>query len=257
MDERLLKVGGETPGYNHVHIFQIGAHLGFEANDPMAEGLTNFLELLSDEERQRVHWYFVEPSPVNAKGLVENLKAHSDLCHLKAIQAAIVPDGMRNDDSLKFYAIRDTIDPETGYDRKSGQMLPFWVTQVGSFSRDMVKKTISKTFKQANLDIDDYIEEINVDGRSMTQLVAEQTALYSPAGTPIQPPMMVLIDTEGFDCQIILGIAEDSPYWPQYLLYEFKHCAKDDLEQARKKLEGMGYGIITIDKENDLAIRRL
>lgn len=46
-----------------VHMVQIGAHIGFEENDPVAKGISSYLGLLGGSESTRVHWTFVEPSP--------------------------------------------------------------------------------------------------------------------------------------------------------------------------------------------------
>ena len=51
---------------------------------------------------------------------------------------------------------------------------------------------------------------------------------------------MILIDTEGFDCNIVEGIAPSSPYLPKFLVFEHKHCKK---RIAYQHLQSMGYNI--------------
>jgi hypothetical protein len=52
---------------------------------------------------------------------------------MNAVNAAVMSDSPNSTDHLTFYSIDESIDPETGYDSKSGKTLPHWVTQVGVF----------------------------------------------------------------------------------------------------------------------------
>lgn len=49
---------------------------------------------------------------------------------------------------------------------------------------------------------------------------------------------LVLIDTEGFDCEVVEGMSPDSIYLPKYLIFEHMHC---EYEPAVNHLQGMGY----------------
>lgn len=74
------------------HVIQIGAHTGFEANDPLAAGWSQYLKLLAPSDRQRFHWTFVEPSPPNYATLMKNIDNNRELCHMEGIEVGIVPD---------------------------------------------------------------------------------------------------------------------------------------------------------------------
>merc|ERR1712241_464746 len=52
---------------------------------------------------------------------------------------------------------------------------------------------------------------------------------------------LVLIDTEGFDCNIVNGISFSSPFLPEYLIFETAHCKEESLQMAWDRLEEMGY----------------
>lgn len=102
-----------------VHIIQIGAHVGFEQNDPICEGLSlfldNFVNITSASElRQNFHWTFVEPSPPNFRGLEENIKKHTHICDMRSVNAAIVSDLSENPGHMAFYGISGAIDPISG-----------------------------------------------------------------------------------------------------------------------------------------------
>ncbi|KAL3910924.1 MAG: hypothetical protein SGARI_001894 [Bacillariaceae sp.] len=127
------------------NVVQIGAHVGFEHNDPVVKGLMSYLGLLSPMEKRQVVWTLVEPSPPNFARLqqnIHNLSESKELCELKAVQAAVVSDALLDEDiaSLTFYGIRDTIDPETGYDKLSGKKLPYYTTQLSSYSEAVIMK---------------------------------------------------------------------------------------------------------------------
>lgn len=81
--------------------------------------------------------------------------------------------------------------------------------------------------------MNDYIVTTNVTAKRYSDLLQDITGGLSA-------PTFVLIDTEGFDCDIILGIGEGSPYWPKYLIYE-DHCGKPQSKAAIEYLERLGY----------------
>jgi len=242
---------------DHINIVQIGAHTGFEENDPIAKGISELLDRLVDitsdnELRKRVHWTFVEPSPPNFKRLSENLSKYSDVCDMNGINAAVVSDHAANEsktDDMIFYSIRDTIDPETGFDSISGKTLPLWITQLSSFSKDPILYNRHK-FKSLNLSAEDYIVEVKVTVKRYSDLMKEAVVTENRQQEHIeQPPLLVLIDTEGFDCDIVQGIAPSSLYLPEYLLFEHKQCKKTP---AYEHLRGMGYNT-RIAEENTVA----
>jgi hypothetical protein len=107
---------------DHVNIVQIGAHVGFEHNDPLAHGLSVFLDILTnitkiEALRKRFHWTFVEPSPSSYRGLEQNLAKpeHSSICDMRSVNAAVISD--LDDDQggyMTFYGMSDAIDPVSG-----------------------------------------------------------------------------------------------------------------------------------------------
>ena len=98
-------------------ILQVGAHTGFESNDPIATGIEQLIASTSKHvdytARDKFNWFFIEASPPNFAKLQETIKKHSDTCNMHAIHAAIVSEEQKGQD-LTFYSISDTIDPETG-----------------------------------------------------------------------------------------------------------------------------------------------
>ena len=236
---------------DHVNIVQIGAHVGFEENDPIAKGISILLDRLtnittnsSSELRKHVHWTFVEPSPPNFKRLSENMLTHSDICDMKGINAAVVSDNSKTiPDKMVFYSIRDTIDPETGFDSLSNQTLPFYITQLSSFSMRPILFN-KGAFKSRGLNVFDYVVKTNVTAKAFSNLMKEAVVVTENTQEKSQQsaPLMVLIDTEGFDCDIVEGIAASSPHLPKYLVFEHKQCNK---KAAFQHLRSMGYNIHT------------
>ena len=63
-------------------------------------------------------------------------------------------------------------------------------------------------------------------------------------------PLLVLVDTEGFDCDLVEGISPESPFLPKYLVFEHTHCND---APTNKHLHGMGYNTSKFS-ENTVAI---
>mmetsp|Transcript_11576 Transcript_11576/g.21648 ORF Transcript_11576/g.21648 Transcript_11576/m.21648 type:complete len:421 (-) Transcript_11576:248-1510(-) len=245
-----------------VDVVQIGAHVGFEVGDPIASGILGLLDkvvaaaalsFMQEEvvQRDHFHWTFVEPSPANFKRLSENLSKNSHICDMRGINAAVVSDftnkeddpnnnNNNNSNQMIFYSMRDTIDPETGYDSISGKKLPFWITQVSSFSKLPILYN-EKIFTERGLDVNDYIVETKIKSMRYSDLMREAMGVeqYSSSGQQGRRPLLVLIDTELFDCEIINGIDPSSPFLPKYLLFEHK-C---DHRETYRHLEAMGYSL--------------
>lgn len=240
--DKVLLGNSETTS---IHMVQIGAHTGFEGNDPFAKGISFYLKLLTPSESARVHWTFVEPSPPNFDRLLKNIDSRQHLCKMNAVNAAIVPDSMSNTSSVTFYSVDGSIDPETGYDSRSGKKLPSWVTQVSGLSMDPLKYA-EREWKKQGLNMSDYVVSKNVAAKRYSELLREITGSQDA-------PMFVLIDTEGFDCDIISGIAEDSPYLPNYLIFE-DHCGESKSKDAIQYLEKLGYTTKKL-RENVVAFR--
>jgi hypothetical protein len=238
----------------HVDMVQIGAHVGFEANDPLAQGISYYLNMLSDSERQRFHWTFVEPSPPNYARLEQTIANHSYMCDMSTVNAGIVPDLVgKSNDSLTFYSVRETIDPETGYDSLSGKTFPVWITQISSFSMNPLNFN-GGVWRRMGLSMKDYIVQTNVTAKGYSELMQDVAVKSNEKGNGRL--RVVLIDTEGFDCDIILGISPDSPYLPDFLVYEYKQCKREKKKNTVTYLKALGYAVTRLDGDNNLAIRR-
>ena len=249
-----------TKDHAEITITQIGAHVGFEPNDPMASGLVNLMDNLPSMYRDRFHWTFVEPSPPNYARLVDNLKKYEKVCDMSSMNVAVVSDeiGSRTSNDMVFYSIRDTIDPETGFDSLSGKKFRYWISQVSSFSKEMVLLQ-EKEFSGRGLNIDDYIVKTNVTTKSFSSIMAEVTnrsinTKKKATASSHQKPFLTLIDTEGFDCDIVLGISPDSKYLPKFIVFEVKNCI-EKWEDVRTHLEKIGYDLMKMD-ENAVGISR-
>lgn len=116
-------------------------------------------------------------------------------------------------------------------------MLPFWLTQISSLNREQVFKPIFvNAFKKFGLDINDYVEETNVKTLSYSDLVNQ--VIFPINELNKREPLLVLVDTEGFDCNVVEGISPQSHFLPKYLVFEHMHC---NATQTEKHLHEMGY----------------
>lgn len=66
-------------------------------------------------------------------------------------------------------------------------------------------------------------------------------------------PFLVLIDTEGFDCDIVKGISLNSTRLPKFLVFEIKQCRRK-YKEAKEHLESLGYTIVLAGKENAVGV---
>lgn len=221
-----------------IRIVQIGAHTGWDYNDPFIRGMTNLLSAMPQDFRQKyMEYIMVEASPQVFPSLQQSVQQHSHLCHFQTINAGIMPDNFVHNNNnnnnntttknqtLTFYSIRDTVDVHSGRDSLSGRKLPAWATQIGSFDRNHLMKH-NWAFLRRKLNIRNYIVETEIPVLSLSDLLTENT-------------LFVLVDTEGFDCNIILG----SRILPRFLQYEVMHCKKDKKEAAEQYLKEKGYNL--------------
>lgn len=225
------------------HVIQIGAHVGFEKNDPLAEGLSSYLRLLSAAERNRFHWTFVEPSPPNFRRLETNLKERN-WCPYELFNVAVVPDGSNDTERLTFFSVRDTIDPETGFDSISKKTLPVWITQVSGLNRGPFDFNRGQ-FTRRGLNPDDYLVTTDVEVRQLSKLMTEVMG-----GDDTQRPDLMLIDTEGFDCPILLTLRS---MLPRFIVFESHQCLKL-LRPTILHLESLGYQVTKLKGQNSVAV---
>ena len=70
-------------------------------------------------------------------------------------------------------------------------------------------------------------------------------------------PFLVLIDTEGFDCDIVQGISLNSTYLPKFLVFEVKQCKEKYDKETKEHLEKLGYMMIPLaGRENAVGVLR-
>ena len=227
------------------HVIQIGAHVGFEENDPLAHGMLTYLQLLTPLELDRFHWTFVEPSPPNFRRLQHNLQKRRDVCRMDALNFAVVPDQdyhQGESNKLTFYSIRDTVDPETGYDSLSHKKLPKFITQVSSFHPGAIKYNAG-VFHRKGLKPKDYIVKTNVTVKGISTLIDEVMGFDKTA------PDLVLVDTEGQDCAILESMSNKT-LLPRFIIFE-THCKQ---KPTFTHLQSLGYRVRQVSKHNALAV---
>jgi FkbM family methyltransferase len=239
-------------------IVQVGAHIGFEWNDPVANGINSLIESssknLASANRNRFHWFFVEPSPPNYAKLEENIKTNKHIGNLHGINAGIISEEQKGQD-MTFYRFSDTIDPESGYDSKSKKKFPNFITQTSSFNKKAIIYN-KKLFQERGLDMEDYIVETKIPVKTINELMKEVNEVVGKEDT--QGPLLLLIDAESMDCEIVLGISQDLRPRPHYIMYE-RNC--DDNEKEARSIEhlgSLGYDVITVGAQidNHIAVRK-
>lgn len=242
------KAGEELLQGNNVHMVQIGAHVGFEKNDPLGSAVVTFLQLVSGVSSgnitQNFHWTFVEPSPPNYERLKQNLESRKGICDMRGVNAGILPDSPNVTSRTPFYSFAPSIDPESGYDSLSGKMLPAFITQVSGF--DMAPLEYNRdVFTKQGLNMDDYVVKSQVSMLDYSELMKEHVRAE-------QGPLLLMIDTEGYDCNIVEGIQQHSKWLPQFIIFEISIC--NPLATFRH-LEMLGYDTIKAG-ENAIGTRR-
>jgi hypothetical protein len=115
-------------------------------------------------------------------------------------------------------------------------------------------------WKRLGLKMKDYVVQVNVTTKGYSELMREiigggggggrggDTSLVGigvaaaggGGGGIAPPPVLVLIDTEGFDCDIVRCIPPTSPYLPQFMIFEKKQCY-EKLPGTYAHMKQMGY----------------
>lgn len=229
MDQLLYSVNdgaSKVNNQNRAAILQIGAHTGWTENDPLVNGMTSYSQEISREARSRVSFVYVEASPPTFARLEKNLEENSDRFNLTALHMGVLPDDSQAM-NLTFYSMSESIDRETGLDSRSGKSFPNWISQISSFRKELLLK--HQDFlrkKRIGLDIRDYIVEEQI-----------KTIRFSTLLDQVQP-LLVLIDTEGLDCQILR--ATNNLTTP-FIIFENMHCGKRNLKLTHQHLASFGY----------------
>lgn len=234
-------------------VIQIGAHTGFEKNDPLWKLLLNTFQGAS-ERAQKWTWLMVEPVPTNIDALKKNVKRMNlpnggrvIICQAAVSTTALSGDGPQ---ALTFYSISDAIDPKTGYDRITQKKLPSWVTQIGSFDRKHILRH-SKTWRRKGLNVNKYIKPIRVRVKTIESILIENQV-------NVRDVAVILLDTEGYDCRILLSQNFDSNgLRPKILVYEYKWCTARARHDVHEHLGKFGYAVYQEDDENDVAVLQI
>jgi FkbM family methyltransferase len=128
---------------------------------------------------------------------------------------------------------------ETFYYLRQNDALPSWYDQLGSFDKQVIL-----SHKDHIPDIERYIVAEPVDCISFTTLVAAHC---------VRRIDLILIDTEGYDLQILQQI-DFSRFSPNLVIYEQKHLSDADKQRARTFLTERGYSVFNVGG-NDVAKR--
>ena len=239
-------------------IVQVGAHVGFEPNDPIASPLlAMFGEMAAMEDVTSAgiaaEWLMVEASPANYAGLVTNLELQRGK-HVRFLPTNVgvlahnvsASTGVESEEGMMtFYSMSKDIDPESGRDKRTGKVLPYWATQLGSFDKQYQQASpLASEFKLRGLVLEDYVVESDVRVLSMTRLLKEHNI-------PQESAALVLIDTEGFDCDIVLTLNLAKAFKPRMLVFEHKVCPSKR-NSAVRHLTQAGYTTV-FDEENVFA----
>ena len=157
----------------------------------------------------------VEPVPYVFERLRRN---YGDQGRIALENAAIA----RSDGELPFYYVRDASPDERA-------SLPGWYDAIGSFSREAIL-----SHERHIPDIADRIVEARVPALTFASLLARHGA---------EDADLVLIDTEGYDWEIVSSIDLDRQR-PRLLVHEHYHLSHEDREASRAHLRGHGYELL-------------
>eukprot|EP00040_Diaphanoeca_grandis_P025444 m.140978 g.140978 ORF g.140978 m.140978 type:complete len:350 (-) comp30154_c0_seq2:122-1171(-) len=264
--QQMCKAGFETAMLSYVRtgnpgsIVQIGAHVGFEKNDPIAKHTLSTINRISEAINSRTtskvaaQWLFVEASPTNYRELVKNLENHGEsnptIQFLPAnvgIMATAGKTGKSQNNTMNFYSIHSDVDVNTGMDKRTGKQLPHWVTQTGSFSKSQFMDHVitQRAFGSRGLKLADYMQTTPIQVLSVSELLQRR-------GIAVDSVKMLLVDTEGFDCDIIQALDLSSGLRPSLIIFEHAHCL-EKVEATKEYLTTSGY-TLTADHENTYAI---
>ena len=131
--------------------------------------------------------------------------------------ATVVADDDGDPGQMTFYAISDSVDPVTGRDSRSGKTIPGWLTQVSSLSREQVLKSSASGFAKFGLDVNDYVQEVNVTAVAYSDLMAQALRPTGDGGRRAAGArgagFLVPCDRHrGFyDCNVVGGMSPQSP----------------------------------------------
>merc|ERR1719491_230561 len=125
---------------------------------------------------------------------------------------------------------------------------PIYVTQLSSFDKKGISDN-QRWFRKNGLNIFDYVNEISIPATRYSDLMANIMENDERA------PNIPLIDAQGMDCNILLGISEDSHFLPDYIIYEdtmCDHAAIGTTDRTKVYLESLGYNVTELPRGIEL-----
>ena len=196
----------------------IGAHhFGGDPNDPLFHAV------------KRTAWasvLLVEASPPIADQLKARVKKSNPTPRVPAHRVRAVHQGIgpsEQESVLPFYSFA------------GAPGLPFWSTQVGTFNRAQMDKIVVHMSRAAHRDTD------FIKGLVHTHPVRCTSLLSLLRREAVDELGLLLIDTEGLDCEIVAAQDWASPEWcansPAAIVFEWKHCTPEAYSKALRALE--------------------
>ncbi|EIE21830.1 hypothetical protein COCSUDRAFT_56281 [Coccomyxa subellipsoidea C-169] len=188
-------------------------------NDP-------FLVHLGKYERHRK--IFVEPIPVLFHQLKQNLGNMTNATFINAAISSMAegdPDESGHDS--KSTATMFCVQSEQSAPTKpaNGTQLPFWADQICSFSHDHITKLLPNA----------QVKSVEVQSLTVRQMLHQHD---------ISDVLVVLIDTEGFDWQVLRQLPlHRASFRPVLIGFENQHLSKGDLAATSDFLHGHGYAV--------------
>lgn len=254
--ERCLSRLDALPHGGPRRFVQVGAHTGAaDKNDmshrPGLSGLRNWEGML------------VEADPTTFPSLVAS-SCSGERKHV-CVMRAVCTRG-REPVPVQFYALSASVDRHTLIDSRSGLAFPSWAAQIASFNRSLVlahEPTMRKAMlKAAGADgamlarinafkLQDFVDEHTVLCQTLDSMLEESaaphTAYASSKGIdvdadlrPFRAAELLIIDTEGFDANIILSLSFAS-FRPRFIIFEHIHLKRAELTRAARHLRSKGY----------------
>lgn len=239
--EDVLRIITSTPSGTWL---QIGANTlsGTDTNDP----LLKWLDILPGL------WVkvFVEPIPALFAKLEKSV---SRWPNATAVNVAIAPSADVPRAQADMYCLMNAFQDKEGIEKgkenigggkashrepafEDGELLPHWADQICSFD----KKHIDKHFPNRVTNS----ATVSVTALSVPELLRQQD---------IQKLDVLMVDTEGFDFQVLQQIPFES-FRPRLIVYEHIHLSNADQEAAKNFLRRHCYVVSRFDDANHAAV---
>jgi len=200
-------------------VLQIGANDGF-VNDPLYKFVKKY----------RLNGIVVEPQP-RANSILKQIYQKDQI---KVIQAAID----RNNGESILYQLSFSDDR--------------WASGLSSFIKENLEKVIESGMVQKKAK--KYKIKLPVDKSSWIKAVNVKTINFETLlqSDNVHQINLLLIDTEGFDCEII-KMFDFTKFRPELVIFEQTHIDETELSICLNNLKQLGYDI-EIEKPNCIAV---